>query len=161
MNVEFCVHFVEDLLKTRIVSDAEVGRHAHADQQHGDSPGIGLADHLTNVVGALIESKTAQAIVTAKLDDQMAGLMLSQQIGQALQATKGSFAADTGIDYACVRKTCPYISAEQLRPALVYGYIVGGTQTVAQDQDFDFRVIRIACAVNTQQHKRQHEQDHG
>lgn len=161
MDVEFCIHFVEDLLKPGIVSGAEVGWHAHANQQYGDSQGIGVANHLTQVVGALIEPKTAQAIVTAKLDDQMARLMLSQQFGQALQATKGSFAADTGIDYACVRKTCPYIGAEQLRPALVYRYFVGGTQTVAYYQDFYFRVFRIARAVNAQQHNRQHEQDHG
>ena len=150
MDVEFHVYFVEDLLKAGIVSCSEVGWHAHPDQQYCDSLGIGVADHLTQVVGALVESQATQAIVTAKLDDQMAGLMLSQQFGQALQTTKGSFAADTGIDHACVRKTCPYIGAEQLRPALNYGHIVGGTQTVAQDQDFDFRVFRIACAVNAQ-----------
>ena len=45
-----------------------------------------------------------------------------------------------------------------MRPALVYRHIVGGAQTVTQDQDFDFLLFRITRVVNAEQHE--HEQDH-
>ena len=78
-------------------------------------------------------------------------------VRQTLQAAVGGFTADAGVVHACLRKTRPYIGAEQMRPALLDRYVVGGAQTVAQNQDIDFRVIRSARAVDADQH----EQDHG
>ena len=44
-----------------------------------------------------------------------------------------------------------------MRPALVYRHVVGGAQTVTQDQDFDFLVFRITRVVNAKQHEQDHD----
>jgi len=44
-----------------------------------------------------------------------------------------------------------------MRPALVYRHIVGGAQTVTQDQDFDFLLIRVTRVVNAEQYEQNHD----
>ena len=44
-----------------------------------------------------------------------------------------------------------------MRPTLVYWHIVGGAQTVTQDQDFDFLVFRITRVVNAEQYEQDHD----
>ena len=127
VNLAFRADRFENLLKAGVVGCTEIGRHAHPDEQYANRLLFGESHHLPQVIGTLGEAKPAQSIVAAELDDQVAGLVLAQQRGQALQAAEGRFTANAGVDHACLRKTCPYIGAEQMHPSLVYGYIVGST----------------------------------
>lgn len=156
VNPGFAGNLIENLLEARIVGRTQIGRHANADQQYRDRLLFGEAHHLPQVVGTLPEAESAQPIVAAEFDDQVAGLVLAQQAGQALQSTEGGFTANTGIDDACLRKTCPYIGAEQLRPAPVYGNIVGGAQTVTQDQNLDLRMRGVSDTVNAKQNEKEY-----
>lgn len=131
MDLEFGSSRFENLLKAGIVGSPEIWRHAHPDQQHRYRLGLGELYHLPQVFRALLETQSLQPVVATELDNQVSGLMLRQQSGQALQAAISCFPTNAGINNACLRKTCPYIGAEQLRPALVYRYIMGGAQTVA------------------------------
>ena len=157
VNLAFRADRFEDLLKAGVVGRTEIGRHAYPDEQYGDRLLFGESHHLSQVVGSLGEAESAQAIVAAKLDDQVAWLVLAQQRGQALQAAEGRFTANTGVDHACLRETRPYIGAEQLHPALVYRYIVGGAQTVTQNQNPGLRVVRVTGAVNAQTYEQDHD----
>lgn len=157
VNSRFRADRFVNLLEAGVVGGPEIGWHAHADEQNCNRLLLGKTHHLAQVVSALGKTEPAQAVIATELDNQVAGLVLAQQAGQALQAAESRFAADTGIDDACLRETRPYIGAEQVRPALVYRYVVGGAQTVTQNQDPGRSVIRVTRAVNAQTN----EQDDG
>ncbi len=112
MDFEFINYAFKDLLEARIVGCAKIRRHANPDQQNCYFPGYGELDHLSQVFCALVKTETPQPIVAAQLDNQVGGLMLGQQLGQALPAAKSGFPTYTGINYACLRETRPYIGAE-------------------------------------------------
>ena len=157
MDPGFAAHGFEDLLKTGVVGRAEIGRHAHSDEQNGHRLLFSQLHHLAQVIGALGKTKPAQAIVAAEFDDQVGGIVLIQQTGQPLQSTESRFAANAGIDHACLRKTRPYIGAEQLRPALVYRNIVGGGKAVTQNQDPGRRVVCVTCPGSAQTQEQDHD----
>ncbi len=72
------------LLKACIVSRAEIGGHAYADQYNGYFLSLGELHHLPQVVGTLLEAKSPETVVASKLDDQMGRPMIGQQPGQSL-----------------------------------------------------------------------------
>lgn len=84
VNSKFIDDTLENLLEAFVIGSAEIGRHAYSDQQYLDFMNLGELYHLPQIVCALCEAKSPEPVVAAQLDDQVGGLMLTQQPGQAM-----------------------------------------------------------------------------
>jgi len=100
--------------------------------EHHPGAGVaGLLDHRDEILAHGVERNAAQAVIPAKRDDDVGGLMGLEGGRQSCASPGGRLAADRGIDDIGLRAQ---IIREAGHPARLGRHIVGSREAVTQNQ---------------------------
>ena len=122
-------------LKAVGVSRTVVGWQADASHQDLAAGSAGQVDHGGEIVADDAEAKTPQAIVSPQLEQNQAGSVLRQETGQSGATPGGGLAGNAGIDDPHGAAHFLQSLFEQFYPTVLMVNTIGGTQTIAKDQD--------------------------